>query len=339
MGKALVKTETGYVQGVPYIRQASGWARVKVGYRKTSSTFWSPFLSVDSNPPGVPIITGFSRVGTSLQLTIKAPADSDVAQMRVKVGKRIAANLETDSDYISSPDGLDPAWSEWLVAPGQTRTKTFPVSGTLTNNTVYYVTAWAQDSSRNYSNPATASVKYSVPVATPPKAKTATIDPTDSGTFRRTTNAYYRNDKYLRIGGTSEDVGLLYYSSKIPTQLKNAKVLTRARLKLQRISGRGYKGQAQFHLFAHTMTGYSKVDIDTGGRILYTDTVTSLADQGQTVTLDVPEAWYDDILSGKVKGFGIASQISSGNETIDPYVAAFYGDNTSTGKVILEYTE
>lgn len=338
MGKILIKTEDGWVASVPLARSDSGWARAKTVYRKTSATTWTPLLVVDNTPPSAPIITFFDRVDDKLKITIQAPANSDVTVLRVKVSKRISASTDVDFDYLSTPDGTDTAWSEWKVAPGQTRTKLFPISGTLTNNTLYYATVWAIDSSKNFSSPSTASAKFVLPSSSTVTPKSVSVSVVDSCTFRRTTNEFWRDSSDPRVGGTHDDVGMFFYSSKISTTLKNAKELTRAQIKLQRLNDRDFTGQARFYLLAHTMTGYSKVDIDSGGRVLYTSGVTLLAGRGQSITVDIPDEWLPDLLSGKIKGFGLFSQLGTGKPD-DPYRSSFYGETTSSGRVYLEFRE
>jgi hypothetical protein len=339
MGKHLVKDETGvWRDALPYIRTAAGWARVKIGYRKTSPTVWTQFFVLDLTIPAVPVVTSITRDGARLKITITAPASTDVKSLRVKVGKRIATNLEVDSDYITTADANDPAWSEWQVTPNQVRTKYYPVAGTLTNGATYYVTAWAQDASRNFSPPAVASFKYTEPVVPVPVKKTAYVTTVDTTTFRRVQNTYYRADKLMRLGSVNELVGLAYYSNKIAATLKNAKRLTLVKIGLQR-TNTDYVGAGQFRLLAHTQTGYSAVDIDTGGRVVFSDPVWHTLNRGQSASVVIPEAWYPAILAGKVKGFGLYSQVSTGIDTIDPYAVTFHGFGTTSGRVYLEYEE
>jgi hypothetical protein len=342
MGNMWVKDVNGWKTVFPWIKTASGWSRVKTGYRKINATTWQSFFVADLTPPAVPVISSIVQEGTRLKITITAPASTDVKVIRVKVGKVPAANTDIDSSYVSSPDGSDTAWSEWKVTPSQARTKYYPVSGSLTNGALYYVTAWSQDGGRNYSQPAVASHKYTAPVVPVPVKKTAFVTSVDSGSFYRSNNTYLRTDKILRTGRPEDRMGLWYYSNKIATTLKNAKSLDKVQVLIQRYSGAaGYVGQSKWWFFAHNQTAYSNVDMDAGGRIIAIEpsTINRLLARGASGTATMPPSWYPDILSGKIKGFGVIAQVSSGINEIDIYAGEYYGFGTNSGRVYLEYTE
>lgn len=340
MPAPLVKvTDTTFKAGLPYVKVDAGWVRAKTLWRKTSSTVWTSFYVVDNTPPASPVIVEGERDGTRLKITITAPASSDVVSLRVKVATKQNTNLAIDSDYLATPDGVDDAWSEWKVTPGQTRTKYWPMEGTPTNNTTYYVTAWAQDSSRNFSSPVFDQILYRLPSSTVSKPKSGYAKTTDSSTFRRSgsSDQWYREKKYLYLGGPKQEVGVWFYGTNISTLLKNASAITAAKLTVQRRNA-DYDGTAKFFLLAHNMTGYSNINLDNGHVVRTQPSVELHAKQGQDITVTIPDTWYDEILSGTITGFGLYSQLSSANSS-DPYNSSFYGAGSNSGRAYFEWTE
>jgi hypothetical protein len=337
MGECYAKTDTvTWAKGVPWVKTSTGgWSRAKQGYRKTAATVWTPFYTADLTPPAVPVLTT-SISGTRLKIDVKAPASTDVMRVRVKVGKAVSANNATDANYIGTPDGADATWSDWNIAPSQTRTKYYPTSGALTAGTTYFVTVWAEDTSHNYSTYVSDSIKYVSSGVAAPEAHSATIDPVDSDSWMTASAVWNsQNDKYLRTGRADNRAGYLFYSTRVSSLLKGAASITSMKIQIQRYPGYDYTGATKFHLFAHSLA--NKPSGNPSASIVYTDSVWVSINRGQTLQVTVPTSWYANILSGKIVGLGVRSQTGGGSADTDAYAGTFYGAGTGTGRITVTY--
>ena len=339
MGAIWYKTEDGWKSTIPYGRAANGWNKAVKGYRKTAATVWTDLFTTDFTPPAVAAITALSVTADlklnqgRLSITIKAPSTADVAGVRVKVGKEVSSNNTTDSNYIAAVDGTGKAWSEWDMTPNQSRTKTWPMQGNLTNGATYYVTVWAMDKTRNYSKAVSSSIKYATPKAITVKDITATIVPTDSRTIAKSNNAWTTVDKFLRTGNAANYHGLWFYSTRLPTTLKGALGIVSLDLQVQRYP-QGLAGPTKFHLFSHKMENQSNISVWSPSQVVNTEGVWHSINQNQTITVPIPVSWYPYILNGTVKGFGIYAQTSAAN---DQYNQTIYGFGTYSGRLTAVY--
>lgn len=347
MGKIWVKTFTPevsisstsapWVSAIPFIRQTSGWARGKIAYRKTTSTVWTPFYTVNSVLPGVPTLTVAIKPDSSgIRITVKAPTSTDMKSVRVKVGKKVSDNNSTDANYIAPAHGNDLHWSDWLIDPSETRYKDFPLSGSLTNGTTYYVTAWSEDTSRNFSTAVTASIKYEGSGVDVGIGKTVYLQSVGSNTFRRSSGIYI-NDNYLRTGNTYNQVGFWYYSDQIKAALTGAVKINQVKILVQRMAKTANvdtHNATIINLVAHSLAG--STPLSPMSYCLETDTAHNYTfAPGQARNLVVPEAWYPDILSGRIKGFGIVTHLSSPNT---PFTGTYYGFPTTSGRLFLDWS-
>jgi hypothetical protein len=347
VGNHWVKDTDGIWKPVlPWAKPGSGWTRVKIAYRKTSSTVWSVFQTVDLTPPLVPRIESVVVEGKLLHITVTAPTSSDVSSIRVKVAKNKAtANSDTTADYVGLADPPDDTWSDWHVTPGQTRDKYYPPAdlGDLTSGATYYVTAWARDTGRNFSSPVTQSQKFTTSTGALPSARSVYVTTTDSGTFNRTTDAWAAAaDKGVRTGDVMERVGMFFYGSKLQTTLAKSIELSQLTLQIQRLNHVDYRGASQFKLLAHNLATKTSADIDHDkglSHIVATDSTWHTLAQGATGNFVIPGAWYDKIRNGTIKGFGIYSQASSGNDTTDFFSGSYYGFGTNSGRLFAEWTQ
>ena len=339
MGAIWTKTEDGWKSTIPYGRATAGWHKAIKGYRKTAATVWTDLFTTDFTPPAVPTIVSVTVTADldvnqgRLSITIKAPTTSDVVRVRVKVGKTISTNNTTDSNYVAAVDGTGQEWSEWDMVPNQTKTKTWPLAGNLTNGATYYVTAWAVDRTRNYSTAVNKSVKYATPKAITVKDISATIIPTDSRTIAKSNNAWTTVDKFLRTGNAANYHGLWFYSTRIPTTLKGALGIVSLNLQVQRYP-QGSSGPTRFHLFSHKMENQSNISVWSPSQVVNTQGVWHDILPNQTISVEIPETWYPYILNGTIKGFGIYTAASAPN---DQYNQTIYGFGTYSGRLTAVY--
>lgn len=339
MGAIWYKTDDGWKQTIPYGRAANGWAKSPKGYRKTSSTVWTDLFTTDLTPPAVPTIvsvTVSSDLSVNqgrLSITVKAPATADVSVIRVKVGKAVSANNDTDANYVATQDGTGYPWSEWHVVPNQTVTKTWPMSGNLTNGATYYVTAWAMDKTRNYSAPVNKSVVYKTPAVLTAKEYTGYIVPTDSSTIQKSDNKWLTGDKFVRTGGPYNYHGLWFYSTKLSAALKGVLGIEKMILEIQRYPG-NLKGTTRFHIFSHKLENRPAGSIWSPNNVVATLSTWYSIEQGQTIKITLPSAWHAAVIAGTVKGFGIYAQTSSAN---DQYNNTMYGFGTYSGRIYSEW--
>jgi hypothetical protein len=339
MGAIWTKTEDGWKSTIPYGRSTAGWAKAIKGYRKTAATVWTDLFTTDFTPPAAPTITSITVTADlkvnqgRLSITIKAPTTSDVVRVRVKVGKTVSTNNTTDSNYVAAVDGTGQEWSEWDMVPNSTKTKTWPLSGNLTNGATYYVTAWAVDRTRNYSKAVSSSIKYATPKAITVKDISATIVPTDSRSIQKSNNYWVTGDKFLRTGGPTNWHGLWFYSTRLPTTLKGALGIVSLNLQIQRYPN-GLVGKTRFHLFSHKMENQSNVSVWSPNQVVNTEGTWHEIEQNQTISVPIPATWYPYILNGTVKGFGIYATTSVAN---DQYSQTIYGFGTYSGRLSAVY--
>ena len=337
MGQCYINTDSGWLVGVPWTKtSAGGWSRVRTAYRKTSATVWTSFYTADLAAPSSPTLTT-AISGTQMAITVKAPSSPDTYRVRVKVGKAVSANNNTDTNYISTPDGADANWSDWLISPNQTRTKYYPTDGSsLTAGTTYWVTVWAEDTSHNYSTPVSDSIKYLSPGVAAPESYTATFDPSYSRSWYNTSGYWDKNtDKYLRIGTPENRRGFLFYSTRMLSLLKGAQKITSMKVQIQRHPQWDYNGATQFHIFGHSLQ--NQPSTNPMSKILVTDTVWHTANHGQTQQVTIPSSFFPGIINGSIVGLGITSQQGSGDHDTDQYCGTFYGSGTGSGRVTVSY--
>jgi len=339
MGAIWTKTEDGWKQTIPYGRRSTGWAKAIKGYRKTAPTVWTDLFTTDFTPPAVPTITSVTVTADlkvnqgRLSITIKAPTTADVVRVRVKVGKTVSTNNTTDANYVAAVDGTGQEWSEWDMLPNTSKTKTWPLSGSLTNGATYYVTAWAVDRTRNYSAAVSKSIKYATPTVITHKDLTATIIPTDSRSIQKSNNAWVTADKFLRTGAAVNWHGLWFYSTRIPTTLKGALGIVSLNLQVQRYPN-GIAGATKFRLFSHKMENQSNVSVWSPNQVIATDSTFWSINQNQVLNIPIPVAWYAGIIAGTVKGFGIFSTTTT---AVNEYQQTIYGFGTYSGRVVAVY--
>lgn len=348
MGGAFVKVdEDSWAAGVPWVKTSTGgWSRVRTMYRKTAPTVWTPFYTADLTAPAAPTVT-LAIESARLKITVKAPVVADMHRVRVKVGKAVAAtgttvpayaNNTTDAAYISSPDGADTAWSEWTIASGATRTKYYPLTGSLSNGSTYQVTAWSEDKSHNYSAPTSQQIKYSTTVPTTPKSYTITIAAADSRTWYQTT-CEWGNRKEIRVGNPENRSGFLFYSTRLTSQLKGVKSITSMNLKIQRMPDIDYDKGTNFHIFGHSMLSYSNINPYETKKYKLTESTWRVLNRGQVGNFALPSTFFPKIISGEIVGLGIISQGGSGVNATDKYCGSFYGFGTTSGTLTVTYTK
>jgi len=350
MGDMLVKTtEEQWTKGQPFVRTATGQSRARFAYRKiideAGDPAWVEFWRADSTAPGVPTnlkleVSGFG----GFNITVTAPYDTDVMSLRVKVGKIVPSNNTLDSAYLSTMDGSDPAWSEWMVAPGQTRTKKYPPSGSLVSGTTYYVSVWAQDTSRNFSAPATKSIVYKSLSPTTTVTRSTYITTVDSTTFSKEKNIYNRTDKLVRTGHPNNNHGIWYYGDKISALLQGASRINDVKIEIQRLASspsgidQSISTATRFKFFGHNMTTWSNIDIHDPSRIVFAGELWGTyggLERGQSKVYTVPSAIWPMLLSGKLKGFGVYTNVSA-SPSVD--MGTYYGFGTNSGRLFISYT-
>lgn len=337
MGQFYTKTDdSSWLVGVPWTKVPSGWSRVRTAYRKTSATVWTSFYTADLAPPSPPTLT-LGITGNTLKITVQAPANPDTYRVRVKVGKAVSVNNNTDANYIYTPDGADANWSDWLISPNQTRTKYYPADGSsLTAGSTYYVTAWTEDTSHNYSTPVSGYEKFLSTGVAAPESYTAILDPSYSKSWYNTSGYWDHNtDQYLRIGTPENRRGFLFYSTRMLSLLKGAKSITSMKVQIQRHPQWDYNGATQFHIFGHSLQ--NQPTTNPMSKILITDSGWQSANHGQTLQVGVPSSFFPGMLSGSIVGLGITSQQGSGDHDTDKYCGTFYGSGTGTGRITVTY--
>ena len=348
MGNPYVKVDDDeWAVAVPWVKTTTGgWSRVRQMYRKTAPTVWTPFWTADLTAPAAPTLT-VTIEAARLKITVKAPTVADMYRVRVKVGKAVAAttttippyaNTTTDSAYISTPDAGDATWSDWLIASGATRTKYYPLTGSLSSGSTYKVSAWSEDKSHNYSAPTTKQIKYTTTSPTTPTSKTVTIAHADSRTWYQTT-CKWGDRKEIRVGNPENRSGFLFYSTRLSSQLKGAKSISNITLKLQRMPDIDYDKAVKFKIFAHSMLSYSNVNPYETKKYRYTYDHWYTMNRGQVSSISLPSSFFAKFITGEFVGLGIISQGGSGVNATDPYCGSFYGFGTSSGTITATFTK
>lgn len=344
MAQVWTKDQDGnWVPGLPLIKGSTGWVNGNIIYEKTGSSTWTVRWTRDTTPPAAPGLSLSGGTTTNpLTVTVTAPSASDTRLVRVKVSTSAfpTSTSKSDSYYYSIQQSGEP-WSDWTVTPSQVRTKLFYPQNmvplpSLVANTTYYFTAWAQDTSFNWSTATTASFKCPAPPAPAPVPvkKSAYITTTDSGSYSAQYNNWRTDSNYVYQAGSQDWRGLWFYSTKIKTQLAKATSIAKMQIYVQRVNtAHGVSGGANVDLVAHKLA--SQPTGDPIGSMTGHSTVGTLT-RGQGAWFNVPSGWWPSILSGTYKGLGL--RFGTTSYTDNDYMYA-YGAGTSSGKIYIEWWE
>lgn len=337
-GSIWIKNSAGnWVQGPLYVKTpTTGWARGYEVYQKTGASTWTMIYDGDITPPAAPTSNNsYDASKKYYNAQVVLPTTSDTVRGCIKVSTTaypVNPGVVTSGDtftYANSVDGT-PIWL-WDAIPGGAYTRRFTgmVSGKK-----YYVSAWAQDDSGNWSSPYHYTFTFPYPPA-PTKTlvtKSAYVSVTDSASWR---SAYgWQNDNtYVYQGGDYDWRGYWFYGSGIANLLKNAESLTKVEMYIQRVnSSHGIAGDGNIMLGYH---GYSAQPGGTPAVVSGKYNVVDLArGEGKWVTLN--NAWRASILSGSIKGFGLDYGSTSVSSSYYNYC---YGRGTSSGRLKLTWTE
>lgn len=333
-----------WVNGLPMVKASSGWLNGKLVYEKTGTSTWTLRWSRDTTPPALPGMTLTGGTTTNpITVQITAPSAADTVRVRVKVSTTsfpTNVNSTTDGQYYAVQDAGE-AWSDWKVTPSQVRTKLFfPPKLTPKQNlkagTTYYFTAWAQDSSLNWSAARNVSFKCPTPTAPPPTLvkKTAYITTTDSASYSAQYDNWRTDSNYVYQAGAQDWRGLWFYSTKIKTILAKATSVEKMQVYVQRVNtDHGVGGAANVRLVAHKYA--SQPTADPIGNMTGNNLVGTLS-RGQGKWLDVPSGWWDEFKTGTYKGLGL--RFGTTSYTDNDYMYA-YGAGTNSGKIYIEWWE
>lgn len=312
---------------VPYARIATGYKKAGMIYQKTGSSTWTLRYSRDVVPPA-PLASMTAAVigGTAtVQVTMKAPADNDVAKVVIKWSA---------TGYQNAPYPLGTQGYEVAVTPNQVVTAGY---GNQTTGRVLYFTAWAIDSNGNVS--AAKLLKYTVPtiyVLPTTVTKSAYFWPTDSGSWDDVHDVWVTGNDYVYQGGMNYAHGFWFYGSAIANALANAKSVTLMKITIARLNtAHGVDGPANVWLSAHSLktkpTGNPNTFDSPGAKV-------GTLQRGEYNTFTVPSGYYSNFAAQKWVGCGLYYGQSAWT---DPNYLIAYGDNqgADNGRIYIEWTE
>lgn len=311
------KDDDTWVPGKFSRRSNTGWSTGKIIYRKANSTTWTNIVQADTTPPTTPAAPVMTINTTTKVTSIKvtAPSDADIVRGVLKWGRTGYATSPTDTTdgmYFnlrnSMPQADGQSFSDFTLNPGEVKTKVTGASEIA--GSTEYVTFWVQDSSYNWSQRAIASVKIPTPVATTPAVvnKTATYSPIDSGSWNDQSDYWRTDNNYVYQGGLMW-VGNWFYGTQISSALAHAKTITKMTIKITRANTvHGVPGAAQVWLTAHKLATQP-----SGNPAAYDSTAINVGSlgRGQSLTFNVPSAWWPYFLNGTYKGFGLYAGTTS----------------------------
>lgn len=323
-GDLWVKGPDGWTKDttVLYAKGAGGWKRGSLLYQKTASTTWTRRYERDTTPPAKPILSAMTTDSSYvLTVTLKAPADADVARVYQAWSTSSYPTDYTKGSYVS-------------VISNQTTLKRYAGQKV---GTVLYWTFWAMDSSGNVSQPL--NYKYTVPrVYVPPTtvAKKGTFFPTDSGSYNDQSNYWRTDNNYVYQGGYDWH-GMWFYGTRITGALARARSVTKMTISITRANTvHGVAGAASVYLTRHTLAsqpgGFSSAYDGP-----HPGTFVGTLNRGQTLTFTVPSSWYPLFANKTYKGLGLYFGPTSFTDA--RYLYALGAGSAASGKVYIEWTE
>ncbi len=322
----------------PNVRASVGWLPASFVKQKTGVSTWTTIWQRDTVAPGTPVLA-LAWVSGALRVTATAPADVDLTNLVVKISTSAypVNPRANDSDYVQTLySTTNKPWSQWDAVPSQVLVRSYPpppLAAPKSGSTLY-VTAWAEDSSFNFSGAATASLK--VPVVVPPPTvvnKSAYITTTNSGSYSDTGN-YWRTDNNYVYQGGADWRGLWFYGTKIRTALANANKITKMQIEIGRANtAHGVSGGANVRLVTHDLS--SQPAGDPISRLTSSAFLGTLS-RGQYKWFDVPSSAWPTFVSGAKLGFGLRYNDTS---YTDPNYMYAYGTGTNSGRVYIEWQE
>lgn len=342
MGQLWVKSPDGtWDPGLPAIRTATGWVNGRLVYEKTTATVWSLRWSRDTTPPGVPASVTLTHNATTGKISIvaKAPSTTDVRMLRIKVSTTAYSNTTAvDGSYWSTGMSDGSKWSDPLVSPNGTVTRSYPPTATkVTAGRTYYVSVWAQDTSYNWSPVRQAALKVPVPVVPKPGTitRSAYVLPVDSGTYGDQTH-WRKDNNYVYQAGPEDWRGAYFYGTRISSILAKAKKVTKMTVYLGRLnSSHGVADAADIKIARHLFATQPSGSPDSAfGDAYFAGTL----NRGQYKTFTLPADWYEQFRVNWNKGVGLRSDQGGTSYTNDDYVI-LYGAGTQSGKLYIEWQE
>jgi hypothetical protein len=304
----------------PYAKTSTGWHRITAIYAKTGSSTWTQRYSRDLTPPAPPVSMSFAMSGTTLNVSVKAPATADVATIVLQW----SFTGYHGSQYEQPRAGIN-------VTPNQTVTFSYP---SQKSGESYYWTAWAVDSSGNTSTALTG--RYTVPnLYVPPTlvTKVAYLYPSSSATYVQD-GSYWRSDSNFVYQGGLNQYGQWFYDTRIIAALIKAKHVLDMRIQITRANTvHGVSGPAGVYLTAHTLANQPAGNpAGSNTPSLYVGTL----NRGETKTFEVPSSYYAGFLSKQYKGFGLYAGETS---YVDPKYLYALGAGSPSGKLYVQWQE
>lgn len=342
----IYKKENGsWVQqdGRPWVKVNGEWVPATAGYVKRSGV-WTNFYTYDATPPATPTLVATEYQATAsegggryikLQVTPGNLSDTTLKRIRILVSTTAPITSQYDtSGYISGDDVNFPGmpWSEiWfngyngIEQTPQSRQKIWTRNATGSTTVAagkYYFSAWAEDFSGNWSGVATTWITLN-PLSSPTAPSfSGRYDATNAGTWvGGDSSGSFQSGLQKQNGQASpRERGIYFYGSQI-NEIRSTTIsprITSAQIYLTRRDDNG-NANANVYIYGH---GYTKpADI---GNLNYQTVVRFLGTiaKGEAKWFDIPSAFYDNIIMGNTKGFGLHDRDPSAGGPTDKDISA-----------------
>lgn len=324
--------------GVLFKSSTQGWVKAVTGHIKNGDdTTWDLVYDQDVTPPPAPSFgSRYTYTDTKkFRQYIQMPSTSDVVRGCFKVSKTgypTRPGEVTSGDTFTYADDSD-GQPFWLFdkSPGSNVQRNFQ---SASYSTKYYLAAWAQDDSGNWSAPVTTSFTFPAAPAPTKKlvTKTAYITTNNSASYA---NFGWRSGDILYQAGSYGDKGFWFYGTKIASALKNAESIDKIQIYVyRRNTSHGVSGDAQVHIGRHGLT--SKPSGSPGSNPITGEYTIGKLKRGEGQWFTLPSSWYKYFKSGSYRGLGV--EYGTTSYTSDRY-AIFNGYGTSSGKVKLTWKQ